>query len=76
MLAFSALVLAFSTMGTLIVVRCPGNRIGWILATAGLAVALAILASEYVEVSIAEPVGKLPATVRVAWVTSCGSLGP
>jgi hypothetical protein len=66
----ATLVLAFSTMGTLIVMRRPGNLVGWILATAGLAIAGAILASAYVEFSVAEPGGRLPGTRWVAWVVS------
>ncbi|MDQ3862535.1 MAG: hypothetical protein M3317_03380 [Actinomycetota bacterium] len=66
----ATLVLAFSTMGVLIVVRRPGNVIGWILTTAGLAIATAVLASGYVEFSLAEPEGRLPGTRWVTWVVS------
>ena len=66
----ATLVLAFSTVGALIVVRRPGNVVGWILATAGLAIAAAILASTYVEFSLAASGGRLVGTRWVAWVAS------
>ena len=37
-LALAALVLAFSSVGALIVARRPGNGVGWILCAAGLTI--------------------------------------
>jgi hypothetical protein len=65
-LALAALVLAFSTVGALIVARRPGNAIGWILCAAGLAIGATTLASGYAVFSLAGP-SELPGTEWAAW---------
>ncbi|MDP8950101.1 MAG: hypothetical protein M3N00_07645 [Actinomycetota bacterium] len=64
----AALVLSLSTIGALIATRRPENRIGWILLAAGLAIAAGLSAGWYVELSLAEPSGRLPGTEWIAWV--------
>jgi hypothetical protein len=64
---FTALVLGFSTVGALIATRRAQNAIGWILLVAGLALAATILTSGYVDLSLAQPRGRLPGTEWVAW---------
>ncbi len=64
----TALVLALSTTGALITTRRPENRVGWILLTAGLAMGTGFSAGGYVEVSLAQPPGRLPGTEWIAWV--------
>jgi hypothetical protein len=65
-LALAALVLAFSTVGALIVARRPGNAIGWILCAAGLTIGATTLASGYAVFSLAGP-SRLPGTEWAAW---------
>jgi hypothetical protein len=65
-LALAVLVLAFSTVGALIVARRPGNGVGWILCAAGLSIALTTLASGYAAFSLAAPSG-LFGTQWAAW---------
>jgi hypothetical protein len=66
---FAAIVLSFSTVGALIATRQPQNPIGWIMVVAGFGLAATILTGNYVEISLAQPPGRLPATEWVAWVT-------
>jgi hypothetical protein len=63
-------VVAFSTVGALIVSRRPGNRIGWILVIAGLTIAVTDLAGVYAEFSLAASQGSLLGTVWAAWFVS------
>jgi len=65
-LALAALVLAFSTVGALIVARRPGNAIGWILCAAGLTIGATTLASGYAVFSLDGP-SRLPGTEWAAW---------
>jgi hypothetical protein len=65
-LALAALVLAFSSVGALIVARRPGNGVGWILCAAGLTIGATTLASGYAVFSLTGPSG-LPATEWAAW---------
>src|SRR5215204_5087315 len=65
---FAAIVLSFSTVGALIATRQPQNPIGWIMIVAGFGLAATILTGNYVELSLAQPPGRLPATERVGWV--------
>lgn len=67
-LVTTVLVLAFSTVGALIAARRPDNRVGWILLTAGVAMAAGFSTGEYVEFSLAGPPGRLPGTEWIAWV--------
>ncbi len=65
----AAIVLSFSTVGALIATRQPQNPIGWIMIVAGFGLAATVLTSNYVELSLAQPPGRLPATEWVAWVS-------
>jgi hypothetical protein len=65
--AFLALILSFSTVGLLIATRQPQNPIGWIMLVAGFALGANLLTSTYVELSLAQPQGRLPGTQWVAW---------
>lgn len=67
-LVTTVLVLALSTVGALIAARRPDNRVGWILLTAGVAIAAGFSTGEYAEFSLAEPPGRLPGTEWIAWV--------
>jgi hypothetical protein len=67
---FAAIVLSFSTVGALIATRQPRNPIGWIMIVAGFGLATTILTGNYVEFSLAQPPGRLPATEWVVWVTA------
>src|SRR5215212_2492888 len=66
----AAIVLSFSTVGALIATRQPRNPIGWIMIVAGFGLAATFLTGNYVELSLAQPPGRLPATEWVAWVTA------
>ncbi len=64
---FAALILGFSTVGALIATRQPQNPIGWIMVVAGFALGATILTGGYVDLSVAQPSGRLPGTRWVAW---------
>jgi hypothetical protein len=66
-LPLAVLVLAFSTVGALISSRRPGNRIGWILCAAGLAIGFTTLASGYAVISLSAT-SRLPGTEWAAWL--------
>jgi hypothetical protein len=66
-LVTTALVLALSTMGALIAMRRPENRVGWILLAAGVAMGTALSTDGYAEFSLADPSGRLPGTEWMAW---------
>ena len=66
-LTLGALVLAFSTVGALIVARRPGNRIGWVLCLAGFTIEATTLASGYATFSLTGP-SRLPGTELAAWL--------
>jgi hypothetical protein len=60
--------LAFAAVGLLIVLRRPGNRIGWLFLLANLGWDLNGLATSYVEFAAA--VRPLPATALATWLTT------
>ncbi|MDP8928296.1 MAG: hypothetical protein M3O70_06895, partial [Actinomycetota bacterium] len=64
---FAALILSFSTVGLLIATRQSQNPIGWIMIVAGFALGATILTGSYVDLSVAQPSGRLPGTQWVAW---------
>jgi hypothetical protein len=64
---FAALILAFSTVGVLIATRQPHNLVGWIMLVAGFALGATVLTGGYVDLSVAQPRGRLPGTEWVAW---------
>jgi hypothetical protein len=64
---FAALILAFSTVGVLIATRQPYNLVGWIMLVAGFALGATVLTGTYVDLSVAQPRGRLPGTEWVAW---------
>lgn len=59
--------LAFPTVGVLIVTRRPGNPIGWLLCAVGLTLAATAFANGYVAYALAGPGGP-PGTEWIAWV--------
>jgi hypothetical protein len=63
----AALILTFSTVGTLIATRQPQNLVGWIMLVAGFALGATVLTSSYVDLSISQPRGRLPGTEWVTW---------
>jgi hypothetical protein len=64
---FATVILTFSTVGALIAARQPQDPIGWILIVAGFALGATILTGSYVDLSVAQPSGRLPGTEWVAW---------
>jgi hypothetical protein len=68
--AFTAFVLAFSTVGVLIVARQPGNAIGWLLVGCAVGYALAGLANGYSNYGLHTRPGELPGVTLAAWATS------
>jgi hypothetical protein len=60
-------VLATSGVGTLIGLRRPGNRIGWLLRLAGFGFATGSLLVIYIEVAVAQP-GSLPVSPVLVWL--------
>jgi hypothetical protein len=64
---FAALIFTFSTVGVLIATRQPHNLVGWIMLVAGFALGATILTGSYVDLSIAQPRGRLPGTEWVTW---------
>ena len=66
-LVLTALILSFSTVGALVATRQPQSPVGWIMILAGCTLDANIFTSSYVELSIAQPLGRLPATQWVAW---------
>jgi hypothetical protein len=65
-----AQVVAFSAVGALLIARRPTNRIGWILAIAGLTIAATSFAGVYAEYSLVTSRGSLAGTVWAAWFVS------
>ena len=66
-----ALLLAFTAymiVGTLVVVRRPGNAMGWILSVIGLLVMLGALAGEYVLFALEQGSIDSPALMPAAWL--------
>jgi hypothetical protein len=66
-----ALLLAFTAymlVGTLIIVRRPGNVMGWILSAIGLLVMLGALAGDYVLFALEEGSIDVPALTPAAWL--------
>jgi MFS family permease len=68
---FTAFVLAFSTVGVLIVARQPGNPIGWLLLACAVGYALAGLTNAYASYGLNARPGELPG-VPLAAVVSGG----
>ena len=63
------LLLAYGTVGVLIVTRRPENKIGWIFCTVGLALAVASASSGYVDYGLYGEGGALPAPELAAWLS-------
>ncbi|MDQ4127059.1 MAG: hypothetical protein M3151_03765 [Actinomycetota bacterium] len=63
------LLLAYVTVGVLIVNRRPDNKIGWIFCAVGLALALASAASGYADYGLYGDGGALPAPELAAWLS-------
>ncbi len=66
-------VMGFASVGTLIVSRRQGNRIGWLLCWVAFAFALSGLAGEYARYALDEAVRPLPAATLSAWVNRVGA---
>jgi hypothetical protein len=67
---FTAFVLAFSTVGGLIVGRQPGNPVGWLLVGCGVGEALAGLTNGYSNYGLDVRPGELPGVTLAAWASS------
>jgi MFS family permease len=60
----------FTAMGTLIIARRPGHRIGWLFSAIGLSATLAVLAEEYAKYTLVTSPGSLPFGFAAAWTTN------
>jgi MFS family permease len=60
----------FTAMGTLIIARRPGHRIGWLFSAIGLSATLAVLAEEYAKYTLVTSPGSLPFGFAAAWMTN------
>ena len=65
---------AYPIVGAIIILRYPGNRIGWLFVLAGLVLVGAALTPQYLYVGRFVDPGSLPATQWAAWVA--GMLDP
>ena len=65
--------MGFATVGTLIVSRGQGNRIGWLLCWVAFAFALSGLAGSYARYALDEAARQLPAATLSAWVNRVGA---
>ncbi|HZY65547.1 MAG TPA: hypothetical protein VFE21_06685 [Rubrobacteraceae bacterium] len=63
----SLLILAFSTVGTLVVTRRPGNSIGWLFCSGAFIWILGELALEYGVYTLITSPGALPAAEWMVW---------
>jgi hypothetical protein len=64
----SLVLLTFVGVGTLIVTRRPGNRIGWLFCAIGLPVLLGTFATQYAVVALLVGRPALPAGPAMAWL--------
>lgn len=60
--------LGFATVGALIAVRRPGNRIGWLLSAAGFSAALTAAIQQYARYSLVTQPGALPGGQLLGWL--------
>jgi len=68
---FSAVgAIVYSSVGALILARRPGNRVGWILAAAGVVGGVQVFLTEYVTYGALVHPGALPGAVWAAWLGS------
>ncbi len=66
-----ALLLAFTaymTVGVLILLRRPGNAMGWILSSIALLAMIGALAGEYVTYALEAGMGDAPALIPASWL--------
>jgi signal transduction histidine kinase len=76
-LGYAITFVTVSTIGLLIASRHPSNPIGWLVLTAGLVVAMDLLAIEYATSRLlATPGGRPPAAVPVAWLGNVLGVNP
>jgi class 3 adenylate cyclase/cytochrome b subunit of formate dehydrogenase len=68
--AFTAFVLAFSTVGVLIVTRQPGNPVGWLLSACAVGYALAGLTQTYAGYGLAARPNVFPGATLADWAAS------
>ncbi len=64
LLAFSA----YMAIGVMIILRRPGNAMGWILSSIGLLVMVGALAGEYVAYALEAGIVDAPALIPAAWL--------
>jgi len=60
--------LAFATVGLLITVRRPDNRIGWLLSAAGFSAGLTVMIQQYARYSLVTRPGWLPGGELLGWM--------
>ncbi len=68
-----AAVLLYAASGRLITSRRPGNAIGWLLGSIGLAVATSMVAEQYALYGVATAPGAVPAAKAVGCLASVGA---
>jgi hypothetical protein len=69
-LVFPALVLSLTLVGAFVALRVPDNPVGWLLAGAGLALAVGIFGGTYVIYDHDVAGGTLPLVIPIAWLSS------
>ena len=67
------LALSFASVGAVLLVRVPGNRIGWLLTSVGAAVAVGVGAGAIADVGLNVHPGSVPGAVWFEWVAQWAS---
>jgi hypothetical protein len=65
---------SFAVVGAILVIRLPGNPVGWILWVAGVVIRASIAGASYATVSRRSFQGTLPATVAIAFLSQADLL--
>lgn len=74
-LVVGLLSLSFASVGAVLLIRVPSNRIGWLLTSVGAAVAVGLGASGIADVGLNVHPGSVPGAVWFEWVAQWAS-GP
>ncbi len=69
-LATLTVVLAYATMGALLIRRRPRNAVGWLLSAVGICISLSIFASAYAGLALVIQPGAWPGGAFAAWLNN------
>jgi len=69
LVAYPAVVSTWAVMGAVIVVRRPGNAVGWLLWFVGVGMAVSLVGQSWSYVSVLRAGGTLPGTTAGAWLS-------